>query len=379
MAFGQQFLESGRFGKKGLNKIRGAGFADQKDFLTTAGLASGSSIGSLSDALAKGKSGFAKQTLTPNEPVPVPQEQGMPSIEQGLVSQGAATSNFGNSFMNQGQGLANTANEAGSNFLNSSQGDFTNMLRQSQMAEDPRLSGNIQGILDQQRGQMKSNVENYFNTGDPAQIAASKQAQNNVDAQATGMTGSNSANQTNAAVQRGLIRDKASALLGVDQAANQNVIGQLDQTRAGSQSLAALFGNQGTTRGGLGLSALNSGSNINNQYANTGANIANQGFQNQLAGINAGAGLRQQDYNNNMNSFMTQNQIMQQILQNIQGNKANQYSKAQAEKLFNLMQGGSGLGQGLGSLIGGGLGFAIGGPAGATLGAGAGGAIGGSF
>lgn len=353
--FGGAFLKTGKFKRAGREKIRSAGFANVADFLDYTGLNQDTATkDTLASGLAAGKKPVVAPTVEPAPTAPA-QVQG-PTITEGLVGQGVDLANEGKNILKSRPDLINQSNDS-----------FSNAFQQSQGAANPQLSQMLQGLLDQQNQGAQADIKNYFSTA-PLDQARSKLAQLNVDNQQAGLTGSRSSNQIGADIQRKLISDQAGALLGANQQSRQNVLDQLTQTRGANVNLAGLFSGQGVQQG-----------NLANQAAQTGAGIANQGFQNQVGGIETGSKLSQQDFNNALQSLITGNQISQQTLQNIQANKANQFSQEQAMKLFDLLKnspGGSGILQTLLGAAGGIGGAFVGGPAGAVAGAGVGSAAG---
>lgn len=302
-------------------------------------------------------------------------------IAANLTRQGVNTANFGNQFMKKAGEYSRGSTDAGNEFIQGSRGDFAEMMNQARMANDPRLSANVSDMLGRQLTGAQSDVERYFTEGDPVRKAAARMAQGNVDALVGGTAGSRGARQIDAEIQRGLIRDKAAALLGVNQQNRQNELDQLNQARAANLGLANTFGQTGTSRGNLGINALGQGANILNALTATGGSIANQGFQNQIAGIQTGSALDQQKWQNDMATQQWLAQLEQQKLQNIQANKANKFNKKNTRKMMEqaLAAQGGGLGSALGTGIGAIGGAIIGGPAGASIGAGIGGGIGGAF
>lgn len=357
MAFGQAFLRTGKFGRKGRNKIRKAGFANTQDFLTGSELDQNTaSLQSLSDALKGNKAAPVQPAQEEAAATPV---QTQPTITENLVGQGVNLANRGSDIL----GNQNTSNQSGSSFAKA----FAN----AQNSLNPNIAENANSLLNQQFANTREDIDNYF-SGDPLDEFRSQIGQDAVDAQQSGLINSRSANQIRAGRESSLIDARARELLKARQNFNANQINQLDQQRAASSGLASLFSNQGVQQG-----------NLANQEAQIGSQLANQGFQNQLAGLQLGSNLSQRDFDNAMRSFTLGNQISQQDLQNINAAKANKFSRKRAEQLFSLLtanqNGGGGITEGILGAAGGIGGAFLGGPAGAAAGAGIGKSLGGLF
>ena len=345
--FGSAFLRTGKFGAKGRQKIRDAGFANVSDFLSYNNIdrdnTSNQTTLSLSDALAKGK---AAAPIAPAVGTTAPTTPAGPTITENLAGQGV-----------------NLANQ-GADITGQAQGNFANSFLNAQQANNPTLPEGLAGLLSKQRLGNQENIRNYYNTK-PLDILRSKLGQQAVDAQQTGLTGSRTNNQIQAELQRGFVGDRANALMNAENLANQNELEQLNQGRGANVSLASMFGTQGAQQLGAGLGA------------------RNQGFQNQLDALKTGAALSQQDFTNAMTALTTGNQISQQTLQNIQAAMANKFSREQTEKMMEILQAGgagaSSLMGTLGSVVGGIGGAFAGGPAGAVAGAGVGSTVGNAF
>lgn len=321
--FGSAFLRTGKFKTAGREKIRNAGFSNVKDFLSTNNFdptnRDGLTTQSLANALAKGKPPAA--TVAPTTAAaPVP------TITENLATQGV--------------NLANT----GVDVQNQAQGSFGNSLLNANQANNPALSSGVSNFLNAQRLNNQDNIKNYFNTK-PLDVLRSRLGQQSVDAQQTGLSGSRTDNQIQAALQRGFVGDRANALMDADNLANQNQLDQLNQGRNTSVGLAGMFGQQGA------------------QQLAAGLGTQNQGFQNQLDALKTGAGLSQQDFNNALQSLMAGNQISQQTLQNIQAAAANRFNKSMTQQQFDLQKQmlESQQGSWWKSLLGAGAGAAIGG------------------
>lgn len=338
MAFGDYFLKHGKFNKKGRKAIRKAGFASGTEFRNSLGDGT-QTTQTLADALARGPQ--KPDETVADQAAPAEESEAPPANPaEGLVAQGADMSSQGRQIMTRPMKAESNLYNQGSTMFGRGQNFFGDMFKQANFAQDPRLGQRMQDLLGKQEKQARGELDQYFATGEPAARARSEIAQNDVDAAATGMTGSLSNNQRQAAVERGLIRDKANAQLALGQNLRGNVLNQMDQARGANLGLANLFGQSGLGATGQGIGATGQAGQLEQGRVGLGANIAGQGFDQQAKGIGIGSDLGQRDFENRMTRFNTMNQLMQQILANIQGNKQNKYTQEQIKQMQDSMGGG---------------------------------------
>jgi len=336
--FGQKFLETGALGAKGLKKIQKAGFADEAQW--KASLGDGPQTkGTLASSLYKGPN-WKPPGETPTEPNTDTSPTEANQISTGLVEHGVDTAKQGKDLLEGENESAKTLLDVGKQTVGQAQDFLGNFREQGDFAQDPRLGQRMQDLLSNQERQARSELDQYYATGEPARKARAEIAQNDVDAASTGMTGSLSSNQRQAAVERGLISDRAGAQVALGQKLRENRLGQIDQTRSANLGLANLYGNQGMQGINQGISAIGTGGGLGLNQKQIGAQIGGQGFDQQTKGVQIGSDLAQRDWENQMREYILQNQINQQNLGNIQGNKQNKYTRQQIEEMMGGMGGG---------------------------------------
>lgn len=352
--FGAGFLKKGKFGKKGRKQIKKQGFGSVSDFLEQAGVSAG---GRLPKAPQQTKltntlnTGFqAPQAPTNTDPVQ-PQNPDTPSVADSLTQQSTDLTNAGANILNNGNAATQPLLNAGNNFHTGAQQDFGKV---DSLAQAARAQGQV--ILDangRQQGEADQDIQNLFNA-QPLDTLRSNIAQQNSAAQASGRTNSRSGNEKSAELQRGLIRDQAAARLGSNNQFRGQEFQELNNQRNTDLALGNQFSKQGLGQGELGNQALQAGGNLSNDTNALGANIFNQGFQNQLGSL----GFINNASNQNFNS---QNQLLQKALANIQGAKSNRQSKALQEQILKAQQDAADQGGFFSSALSGGLGALTGG------------------
>jgi hypothetical protein len=357
--FGQSYLKTGKFGKPGKEAIKSAGFTVQ-DFLKQANVNQNNAM------LAKNPQSFKQtfqQTLNagnpnvkpPNQdpvqpqnpnPEPTQQPQG-PGVAEGLLNQSTDLTNVGANILNNGNPASNPLLNAGNNFQTGAQQDFGKV---DFLAQQARNQG--QTILNanaRQQAEADQDIQNLFNA-QPLDTLRSNLAQLNSAAQASGRSNSRSGNEINAEIQRGLIRDQAAARLGSNNQFRGQEFQELDRQRTTDLALGNQFSGQALGQGNLGNQALSLGGNLINDTNTVGANIFNQGFQNQLGSLGFINNAAQQ-------SFNSQNQLLQKALANRIGAKQNRQTKALQDAMLALQQqqaeGGGFLSGAIGGLAGG--------------------------
>lgn len=331
--FGSAYLKTGSFTKGGRKKIFDAGFNSMDEFKKSLGDGPQTKQ-TLADALAKGPQRQAAKPPAEATDATKQESAVMPSPAEGLTAQGADIATRGRSVMDKPSAAETNLLAGGQDAYSQGRLNLSDMLAQAGLAQDPRIGQASQDRLNKQESQARQELDQYFMTGDPAAKARSQIAQNEVDAAASGMTGSaRMDNQRQAAVERGLIRDRANAQLALGQNLRSNVLNQLDQSRNANLGLASLFGQIGTSGMGTGLNAIGQAGQQGQSRLGLGATLAGQGFDQQAKAIGLGSDLSQREWENQMNWFNTMNQIRQQNLANIQGNKQNEYTRQQIEEM----------------------------------------------
>jgi hypothetical protein len=248
---------------------------------------------------------------------PAPEEQAAapqgPGVAESLVGQGVDLSNAGTQILKQPNLGVDPTLRAGNKLAEGGFGDIGAARGFAQHAAG--RSGNIQNTIAQQMGAAQGDIQNYFNA-QPLDTLRSRMSHLNAQNVASGRMNSRSGNEMGAELQRGLIRDQANALLGSNNQFRQAQLSELGQQRQTDLGLASLMSGQGLGQTQQGVGAFGQAGTLDNQTKQLGANIMNQGFQNQLGSLN---------FLNNaeMQRFQMQNQLLQQLLANIQGNKQN--------------------------------------------------------
>ena len=304
--FGNKFLNTGKFGKKGKQQIKKAGFANVADFLNQAGVSQDSRLpqatiqNKLQTTANAGYQAPPPPATTDQDPVqsqnPTPPAQ--PSVGQGLMQQVTDLTNQGANILNN------------QNYQTGAQQDFGKVDAAAQAA---RAQGaNILNTLNTQQQAADQDIQNFYNA-QPLDTLRSNMAQMNALNQASGRTNSRSGNELSAELQRGLIRDQAGARLNSNNLYRQATVGEMGQQRALDQNLAGMYSGQGLGQGQLG-----------NQSNQIGANIFNQGFNNQLNTLGFLNNLSMQHYN-------VQNQLLQKAY-------ANSTAARQQREAMDLMQ-----------------------------------------
>lgn len=352
--FGKKFAQTGKFGKKGRKKIQQK-FGSVQNFLNQSGVGQGNQLGTVGQTQQQLQSAFnqgqPQQPTQPTPPTPQPTQDPVQNqqggVGSGLLQQATDLSNVGANILQQGNPATQPLLSGGQQFQ---QGAFQDLGRVNTLADQALAQGQrIEDLIGQQQQAAATDIQNFFSAQPLDTLRSNISA---LDAQnlASGRIGSRSGNEMQAELRRGLIRDQAQALLGSNQQFREALRGELGQQRSTQQGLAGLFSGQGLGQGGLGQSGLNLGGQLLNQTRGLGANIFNQGFQNQLGAlgfINQAA----------QDQFQTQNQLLQQALANIQGAKSNRQAKNFRDQMLELQQeaaGGGGLLSGaLGGLTGG--------------------------
>ena len=345
--FGAKYLKTGKFGKKGLTAIKGAGFADKQAFLDAAGVninaanLAGTPQGFKSAFKNTLKQGYQAPTAQPTDggaattpgtsttpPQGDPVQPQNPGVGQGLVQQGVDLSNTGADILNNGNPASNPLLNAGNNYTTGAQQDLGKV---DALAGAARAQGaNILNTLSQQQGAADQDIQNLFNA-QPLDTLRSNLAQLNSASQASGRTNSRSGNEMNAQLQRGLVRDQAAARLGSNNQFRAQTVDELGNQRTTDLGLGNMFSNQGIQQGQLGLNSTQAGGNLINSTNELGANIFNQGFQNQLGAL----GFLN---NTSMQNFNTQNQLLQKALANITGSRQNRQSLEAMRRQLELQQ-----------------------------------------
>jgi hypothetical protein len=321
--FGQKFLNTGKFGKKGKEAIKAAGFDNVAAYKASLGEGK-QTKGTLASALQAGPQAQAPvQEAAPAQPSEASQ------IGTGLVQQGLETRGMGRDLVTNPNEQAQALQGMGQQAFGQSNQFIGDMREQAGFAQDPRLGQRMQDLLQQQEQQARGELNEYFATGDPARRARSQIAQADVDASVTGMGGSLSDNQRQAAVERGLISDRANAQLALGQQLRGTQLGQLDQARGANLNLANMFGQQGQGMAGIGTSAMGTAGQLGLGQIGLGSQMMGQGFDQQVRGVGTGSDLAQRDFENRFNTWMAENNARQQSLANIQGHKGNQLTKRQ--------------------------------------------------
>lgn len=337
--FGKKFLNTGKFGKKAKKKIKRQGFSGVQDFLGQANFNPNTrdTFANKQNRL-QGAFNSGPQTAAPAQPTapqtqdPVQNQQG---IANSLIQQSTDLTNAGANILNNGNPASQPLLNAGNNFQVGAQQDFGKV---DALAGAARAQG--QTILDantRQQAAADQDIQNLFNA-QPLDTLRSNLAAQNAAAQANGTSNSRSGNELAAELQRGLIRDQANARLTSNNQFRGQEFQELNNQRATDLALGNQFSQQGLGQGGLGNQALNAGGNLINNTNTVGANIFNQGFQNQLGSLGF--------INNAANQqFQTQNQLLQQVLANTQGAKKNRQEKALRDQLLEqqAQQSGGGL------------------------------------
>lgn len=332
-----KFFQTGKFGKKRRQQIKKAGFNNMAEFKQQAGLNNfnpNSRVGRqpiqnrINSALTGGPTQPVQTgggTPTPNQdPVQAQNtntQQPANDIGSGLLQQSTDLTNQGANILNQGNAASQPLLNAGNNFIGGSAQD---LAKTNALAASARGQGdNILNTLREQQQGADQDIQDLFNA-QPLDTLRSNLSQLEAQNQASGRSNSRSGNEISAELQRGLIRDQAQARLGSNNQFRQAGINELNNQRSLDQNLASLFSGQGINQGQLGTTALNQGGNLVNNTNQLGANIFNQGFQNQLGTLG---------FLNNaaLQNFNVQNQLLQKNLANIQGKK-------QQDKAFELAQ-----------------------------------------
>ena len=325
--FGQKFLNTGKFGQKGRQAIKNAGFENKQAFLNAAGVNNRLPQASQQNQLqATLKAGFQPPTQgnlsnggninTPNQDPVQPQNPTQPGLGQSWTQQATDLTNVGGNILNQGNPASNPLLNAGNNFQVGAQQDLGKV---DFLAGQARAQGqNILNTLSQQQGAADQDIQNLFNA-QPLDTLRSNISQLNSAAQAGGRTNARSTNELGAELQRGLIRDQAAARLGSNNQFRAQTVDELGNQRTTDLGLGNMFSNQGIQQGQLGNQALSSGGQLINDTNRVGADIFNTGFQNQLGAVGMINNLSQQNFN-------TQNQLLQKAIANITGARQNRQS-----------------------------------------------------
>jgi hypothetical protein len=325
--FGAKYLNTGKFGKKGRQAIKAAGYTNAKDFLAQSGV-EGSRLPqtsiqkTLQSTLAAGNQPAQPTTPTPPPAPETPAPPAQNSIPNSLIQSATDQQNAGAKIMNEGNVATNPLLNAGANYQTGAQQDFGKV---DTLAGAARAQGsNILNTLSNQQVAADQDIQNLFNA-QPLDTLRSNLAQMNSAAQATGRTNSRSGNEVSAELQRGLLRDQAAARLGSNNQFRQATVNELGNQRTTDTGLAGMFSGQGVNQGQLGNQAINSAGQLQNDTNRLGADIYNQGFQNTLGGLG---------FANNaaMQSWNARNQVLQQYLANQQGQKMNRQAKNQFER-----------------------------------------------
>ena len=362
--FGKRFAETGKFGQKNRRKIKKK-FGSVNNFLEQAGVNRGSRVGrgSIQNSLQSTFSGgpqpnqptqppapVAPPTPTPQQPNQDPVQNQQGNLASGLLQQGTDLSNVGANILDQGNPASNPLLNAGSNFQ---QGSITDFGKVNTAVGNARNLGqqSLSTIADQQLA-ADQDIQNLFNA-QPLDTLRSNISALNTANQASGLSNSRSGNELSAELQRGLIRDQAQARLGSNNQFRQATLNELNNQRGLESGVANLFSGQGIGQGQLGNQALSQGGNLVNATNQLGANIFNQGFQNQLQGLGFINNAAQQN-------FQTQNQLLQQALANIQGARSNRQANQFRQEQLDLLKDAQGGGGFLSGALGG-LGGALGG------------------
>lgn len=336
--FGQKYLKTGQFGQKGKQAIKTAGFATPQDFLKAA------NVNMNSANLAGNQQGFKpvfQQTLAAgNNPSGTPTSNGgtinnpngaptqdpvqpqnptppaQPGLGQGFMQQAVDQTNAGANILNNGNPATDPLLGAGGNYTTGAQQDFGKV---DMLAGSARAKGaDILNTLSQQQVAADQDIQNLFNA-QPLDTLRSNLAQMNSAAQAGGRTNSRSGNEMSADLQRGLLRDQATARLGSNNQFRAQTIGELGTQRQTDLGLGNMYSGQGLGQGQLGNQALSTGGQLVNDTNRVGNEIFNNGFQNQLGTVGLINNLSQQNFN-------TQNQLLQKALANITGSRQNRQS-----------------------------------------------------
>lgn len=341
--FGKSYLNTGKFGKKGKKQIKKAGFGGVQDFLNQAGVNQQAANKAMQDGgqITGMKSNFqntlaqgmpanntnppTQDPVQPQNPTQPPQQ---PGIAEGLTQQSTDLTNVGANILNNGNPASQPLLNAGNNFQTGAQQDFGKVDALAQAAR--AQGGNILNTLGQQQQAADQDIQTLFNA-QPLDTLRSNVAQLNSAAQASGRTNARSTNELGAELQRGLLRDQAAARLGSNNQFRAQTVGELNNQRTTDLALGNQFSSQGLGQGNLGNQALSAGGSLINDTNTVGANIFNQGFQNQLGSLGFINNAAQQTFN-------SQNQLFQKALANMQGAKQNRQSKAFRDAMLKAQQ-----------------------------------------
>lgn len=325
--FGTRFTNTGKFDDSSRELIKGAGFENVQAFLDQYGIdrnAKNIDPTTIRNALIDAYSKLGQPTPPANNVDPVQIQPPSETAQQGqsigssLLEQAVNLTNAGADALNIGNPAADPLMQASNNYTIGAQQDLGKV---DQTAAAARAQGmNILNALQAQQQASDQDIQNYFNA-QPLDTLRSRLANLNSAAQASGRTNARSTNEMSAELQRALIRDQATARLGANNQFRAQGIKELGDQRSTDQNLAALFSGQAANQGQLANTGLSNAGQLINSSRITGANIFNQGLQNQqniLALLN----------NLALQEFNAKNQQNQQNLANITGKKSSDQAKS---------------------------------------------------
>lgn len=349
--FGKGFGKNGGFGAGATKKLGNAGVDDVEGFSTWL----------KNNGLNPNKRNINDQIMRFNNQVPeapgIEDSVDTSAVEQASAAQTqagqAAAGGANNQFSNS---LANNANQAAANsqgLLNGVQMSRQYANNQAGMAQDPRLGRGMRNTLNQQLNRNLNNNEILFGSGSQAMSDFNNRLQQGrANEFATGLVGSKSAASREGKVFSDLQRARAEADIGAFNNFDANTLNQLDNQRQTNMGLAGLFDGraagdinaaQGFANTSVGANSAAGQTDLGNRQL--GADMMNQGINNQQRNNAFGADLMQRDFDNATNSFTLGEQVRQQDLENKIGRNSRRFDRQMIQDMMNMGSGGRGFGE----------------------------------
>lgn len=283
------------------------------------------------------------------------------------AAQGVSQSEFGAGFLSQGAGvnlaelkknieLARQQSAGSLQNANASRASLQDFINQG---NNPTLSANLQSIIDANKASRTADIERLFADDSQAQSDFRDSIANaRAGAFDAGLFSSGAQSEIEANLQRGLIRDRATALQRANELSRAEELGQIDQARAGALQSAGLFGNLTSTdtqaaQNALALAnqAAGSAASTDLGFRQLGSDVLQQGIGNQLQSILSNAQLQQQQFQLELTKFLEENFANQQILENVVGKGARNNAKELQERFFDFLESQNSGGSGGGGLV----------------------------
>jgi hypothetical protein len=282
----------------------------------------------------------------PPAPTPTTQQSGVGSpadLYNVAASQGAAGAGFlaNGSPTDFGFGKTYDAAMKNSSDLMAQNADYNDLIsKYTQGSIDPTIGANVQSILDKNAANRITDVESLYNAGGQKMNDFQKaQAAARNSAYQSGLFGSKEKASAEASLGANLFRDRAGQIQAANELSRGETQAQLGQVSDSNKAAASLYGNltgQNLSAAGNFLNAANSASSAGSAsdlgFRNMGADVMNQGINNQSAASKYNTDLIQQDYQNQMASWQAKNQATQQMYENAVGKRARAAAKRALEQ-----------------------------------------------